>query len=110
MQKESERKHQHKEINGVSPIDLNNVSSMPLGEVEQLSQVVRQGVNGRKNSQEQMIDRFVSHDSDSMIGGFSNHHEKNSLIDHHHQDNLIEQNQIKMKIQTNKGGGSGPQA
>jgi hypothetical protein len=76
MQKESARKH-HKEISAISPIDINNAASMPLGEVDQLSQVMRNGGEARKNSQEPMIDRFISHDSDSMLGGLSNHQEKN---------------------------------
>ena len=50
--KESARK-QHKEINAINP-----VASLPLGEVDQLSQVIRG--DARKNSQEPLIDRFVS--------------------------------------------------
>lgn len=67
---------------------------MPLGEVEQLSQVVRHRVDARKSSQDQMIDRFISHDSDSMFGGLSNNHQdKISLLDHqpnHNKYKLIE--------------------
>ena len=76
MQKESARKH-HKEISAISPIDINNAPSMPLEEVDQLSQVMRIGGEGRKNCQEPMIVRFISHDSDSMLGGLSNHQDKN---------------------------------
>jgi hypothetical protein len=76
MQKESARKH-HKEISTISPMNINNAASMPLGEVDQLSQVMRNGGEGRKNSQEPLIDRFISHDSDSMLGGLSNQQEKN---------------------------------
>jgi hypothetical protein len=58
-------------------MNINNAASMPLGEVDQLSQVMRNGGEGRKNSQEPLIDRFISHDSDSMLGGLSNQQEKN---------------------------------